>query len=469
MAAYYIGAVHQLGRVTLAEFSVVEAAPSSSTGRAHTLVSLYSPVRDWYHLTAKTPDGQDQTGFFSRQLKPDDPPRRRGPASPQSSQISDELQVRYGEGTATMEDILVHHWAQKTLKVTHRVPLGEGIEIDLRTGNGDSFAGLVTNHTQYTLMDALIVSGEKRYDLGTLRPGANASPSRGKDLPVSTPNTMGGMGMGGRVMRGPGGRPQPQRELTAKWRNDPSLWLKESVIPAYRIAMEEDDVGKGLNYLMAYVDEPVLHADVGREIGEHLGVVLVVVPFVMPSAMRGSGTLKADWRFVLEAEVIYAYNRSDANFYFDPSSSLELTGNCLHLLGNVRFDDARIRIGISEIPGWNRQRSGMVFVPPENVERRSTASDRALSGLKIDIKNWKSQEWEAVDFQHRARPDGKERELVLRIPAPANFVDRRDRTVRLRITNNSQKVLCIPSGDMKVDAQVTHIPVLPVSNKDARG
>lgn len=471
VAAYYIGAVHQLGRVTLAEFSVVEAVPSSPSGRAHTLVSLYSPVRDWYHLTAQTPDDRDQVGFFSPQLKSDDSSRQRGRAAPQPSQISDELQVSYGEGTATMEDILVHHWAQKTLKVTHRVPLGEGIEIDLRTGTGDdALAGLVTNRTQYTLIDAQIVCGDKVYALGTLSPGAKASPKPGEALPAAPSDTMGGMGGygGGMVMR-PGQRPQPTRELTAKWRNDPSLWLQESVLPAYKVAMEEDDIGQGLNYLMAYVDEPVLHADVGREIGDHLGVVLVVVPFVMPSAMRGTGTLKADWRFVIEDGAAYSYNRGDPNFYFEPSSDVELTGNCLHALGNVRFDDARIRIGISEISNWDRNQARMGIMPPEILERRSTASAQSLRGVKIEMKNWKSQDWEAVNFQHRARPDGKERELVLRIPDPGYFVDRRDRTVHLRIKNNSQRMLCIPSGDMRVDAQVTHIPVLPVSNKDVRG
>ena len=463
VAAYYIGAIHQRGQVTLAEFSVVEAAPSSPFGRASSLVALYSPVRGRYNVSCS-----GETGFFSPHSVLEDPAARPGMTQVNRAAL-EPMSVRYGEESgAVLENILVYHWSQKTLKVMHHVPLGEGIEVDLSWKGPEEITGKVSNLTNLTLHDVCVVTGNTVFKIGTLPPGQLGSPSEGSPV-ISWQNDPNFM------FQTKGG----QSQNWSNFRDNPAQWMSEQVLPRYITAMFDDDYGESMSFVIAFVEEPLLKdasgktsLAVGRSVGEHFGRALIAVPFTVQTSRNFEAAVPAGaWHakavdslsgFDVPGEVLLE-GRGNT------SAPHEIAVFCQVDLKGVDVDALRIQMGFVEsersmMMGNRGGMQGMANMPHQ------MAKPGTLNTLQVEMRHWRTHEWEPVAFEiagERIIDAGKVRDILI-VPGRAeDFVDRRERSIRFRISNGSAKALILPLDSVRASMNISSGLRLPKTLEEA--
>ncbi len=461
VAAYYIGSIHQRGQVTVAEFSIVEAAPSSSFGRALSLVSLYSPVREMYEIKL-----EDQIGFFSLHSASENPNMRMtsGAATVDVAPLS----VRYEDGMSVLERILVYHWSQKTVKVTSKVNLGGGIDVDLDL-SGPTIGGKVRNGSKFTLYDAEVVIGTGVYEVGTLQPGQEQTP---RFIRRFSPTTNDPMAM----MRFQSSR--SRRVVSGDWqtwREHPERWIRDQALPIYQTAFMEDDYGKGMAFLTAYIEAQLVQPEVGRGIGEHFGHALVCVPFMLKPAHRAEERIKPElWRKSHNNQLANMSGISDTeNLFVNPGSNnfaggAEIEAHCQLQLASVRIDKLKIRLGIGQNHTRKMdQRGGRQM----SFEDYQAADPGNLRQIKIEMRQWATHVWTEVPFETGELNEDHTRNLRDIVITPSNpslFLDCRDSRLRFRISNPTDCSLMIPLEEVDIEAEISSVPTLPLTREDAR-
>lgn len=157
--AYYIGALRQQGSIAVNEINIVESRPSANIGFTTSYCSIYSPVRYRYTLEF------DRPSAFP--LLPQLDVGRSGGGG--DIRLDQSLSTLMIGAKTVLDDFLIYHWSQRTLKAQHVSGIGEGMDIDLRW-DGDRMVGSVANHTGKPIHDARIYIKEKFFDLYTIEP-----------------------------------------------------------------------------------------------------------------------------------------------------------------------------------------------------------------------------------------------------------------------------------------------------------
>lgn len=481
VAAYYIGAIAQRGTVTLAEFSLVEASPSASVGRASTMLSLYSPVRQMYYLKLT-----DQTGYFSLFSVPTDL-KLTGTAPLTGKPLS----VCYEENAATLERQLVFHWSQRTMKVMHQVNLGEGIEVDVEWSGGDGspriISGRVRNHTPYPLRNVRVLLNRQAFTVGNIEPGAEGTLGSAVPFDPLDPQFMmniGGFGMYGGRPPGMGGRGRNRSmpaEYTA-WRQNPQQWLADRIWPMYCTAMESDPYGKMMAYVTAFVEQALLlddALDVGRTIGEVVGRGMIVVPFTLrPFAKMDRQALPPDvWRTsaYLGAGLVPGMESSTEVFVTAADQGIktqQIESRCQMDLLATRVDDLMLHLGVGEIRRGGNVNPAMYGMGMRVMNRGDVEPLQASTSevMAIELQDWRTLEWQRVSFELKSpvAGDTRLRDVVIVPSEPDRFVDPRERSLRIRITNNSNSNLVLPYEWIRIQAVVSSMPRLPKHPDDLK-
>ncbi|MBN2328098.1 MAG: hypothetical protein JXR73_13180 [Candidatus Omnitrophica bacterium] len=155
--AYYIGALRQQGQVAVNQISIVEARPSASAAQATTYNSIYSPVRNWYSISFQNP-------VAFPQLLQTSTPRRTESLSEES------LNIQFTNQGAQVDDFIIYHWSQRSLKTQHEVKIGGGVDIDLQW-KSSRITGSIANHTGAALHAPTIYLKKYQFNIPDLQDG----------------------------------------------------------------------------------------------------------------------------------------------------------------------------------------------------------------------------------------------------------------------------------------------------------
>ena len=463
VAAYYIGAIHQRGQVTLAEFSILEAAPASPMGRTSSLVSLYSPVRDRYNVRCL-----NETGFFAPHSIIDDDMTRPGLSQVNLTNIG-PLSVRYDEESrAVLESILVHHWSERTMKVTHHVPLGDGIEVDLAWKGSEEITGRVRNLTGFTLQDVSVVAGSMTFPIGMLSPGQSGSPSAAHTPRPAVEQQ--DIRFSGRPGRDPN---------WGNWKKDPNRWIRDQVQPMYTTAMLDDDYGESMPFVMAFIEGPLLKDStgetslaVGRPVGEHIGRALVIVPFTIKTTRTSKTTVPTSaWHAKPAASQVIGFDMPGDIVLQGQQGNLdqqEFVALCQVEMMSADVNSLRIQMGFSEAAHPMGQRDMRAVSQLGGFE---PAKPGTLSRMTIEMRHWRTHDWEQIKFEiGTTRREGRDelRDILISPDSPGDFVDRRDPSIRFRISSEATKSLRLPLGAMRIRMDISSEPRLPKTLEEAR-
>lgn len=162
IGVYYIGALRQQSQIAINQVSVIETRPGANRASATTYSSIYSPVRQWYTLQFPDPMAYPQLATLYDFRN-------------QGAQLSDEvLNIEYNDEGTTLNDFLIYHWSQRTLKTQQTISLGEGIDAEIYLRNGQ-LSGSITNNTGHSLEQILFEFGNTVYSHNVLYDGETLS------------------------------------------------------------------------------------------------------------------------------------------------------------------------------------------------------------------------------------------------------------------------------------------------------
>ena len=174
--AYVVGYMGQTGRLTVSEVAVIEAGPGQETGVARTFVGMYAPHRDEYRLEFPlvkagadvTYDPQAAPGHLINIART----QERGIDIPPLYLVEDVEAL-------SVERFLVQQRSTRQLELVHRVRIGGGLGVTVRSGKGNqnTLDIELQNNTGFTLYWPVYVYEGKAYALGAtpdnfLEPGA---------------------------------------------------------------------------------------------------------------------------------------------------------------------------------------------------------------------------------------------------------------------------------------------------------
>lgn len=157
--AYYIGALRQQGQVAVNEICVVEARPSANAAQSTTYCSIYSPVRNWYSILFKNPVA------FPQLLQTNINTGRR-----QETLSEDKLEIQYTNEGSQIDNFIIYHWSQRSIKTQHVTKIGNGVDIDLKWNN-NRITGSITNNTGLSLVEPTIFLKNKQFNIESLENG----------------------------------------------------------------------------------------------------------------------------------------------------------------------------------------------------------------------------------------------------------------------------------------------------------
>ncbi|MGC9329199.1 MAG: DUF4350 domain-containing protein, partial [Candidatus Hinthialibacter sp.] len=155
--AYYIGALRQQGQVAVNQITIVEARPSAIAAQATTYNSIYSPVRNWYSILFEDPIAFPQLLHASSFRISESPSEER-------------LAIQFTGQGAQVDDFIIYHWSQRSLKTQHEVSIGGGVDIDLQWKSG-RISGAVANHLGASLYAPTIYLKKHQFNIPDLEDG----------------------------------------------------------------------------------------------------------------------------------------------------------------------------------------------------------------------------------------------------------------------------------------------------------
>lgn len=173
--AYYIGALRQQGQVAVNEICVVESRPSANAALSTTYCSIYSPVRNWYSILFQNPVA------FPQLLQSNINQGRR-----QDALSEDKLEIQYTNEGSQIDNFIIYHWAQRSLKTQHATSIGKGVDINLNWDN-NRVTGSITNNTGQTLYNPSVFLKSQHFTIQeTIENGATCQIDQ--DLNVTQQN-----------------------------------------------------------------------------------------------------------------------------------------------------------------------------------------------------------------------------------------------------------------------------------------
>jgi hypothetical protein len=177
VGAYVVGYMGQTGRLTVNELTIVEAGSREDIGMARTFFGIYAPRRDEYQVEFPTEkSGKDD---FDVQAAPG---HLVNVASSEEARTEmPSLSIVDSASGLSIERMLIQQRSTRRLEITHRVQIGDGLDVRVKPNAADSKATdiEVTNNTGYDLNTPVYLYRGRALDLHSvggdvLKAGASA-------------------------------------------------------------------------------------------------------------------------------------------------------------------------------------------------------------------------------------------------------------------------------------------------------
>jgi hypothetical protein len=337
--AYYIGALRQQGQVAVNEISVVESRPSANAALSTTYCSIYSPVRNWYSIRFENPVA------FPQLLQGNINQGRR-----QETLSEDKLEIQYTSEGSQIDNFIIYHWAQRSLKTQHATQIGKGVDIDLNWNN-NRITGSITNRTGQNLYNPAIYLKSQHFTIqATLEDGAVCPIDQ--DLNATQPNN-----------------PQMQYNRMINQGIDPNnrkldLFIQNELQETYANQFFTEYPSLGMVIFVARMDQSQLPFSInGKPASPKEGQTLLCEIFPLKEKIQGRLLLQNE-AWSLSNPAVAAGGRSQMYNASLPMPGMGIYGGMSNM-GPMR---------ITELPGQ----------PPDSQIKWDVNSNVSLAGCKVE-------------------------------------------------------------------------------------